>query len=111
MSPSSLPLQQLLFSLSGKSWLVGVLAVSSYTCLGSKASGRSFNFLSSPILLLLVPKPVLFVNATKNTNSEQKCATACSKTITLLPLLNPLVTFSALTLLVGRQEGHPACKK
>jgi len=23
----------------------------------------------------------------------------------------PLFTFSALTLLVGRQEGHPACKK
>jgi len=22
-----------------------------------------------------------------------------------------LITFSALTLLVGRQEGHPACKK
>jgi len=27
-------------------------------------------------------------------------------------LFNPAVlTFSALTLLVGRQEGHPACKK
>jgi len=24
---------------------------------------------------------------------------------------NALVAFSALTLLVGRQEGHPACKK
>jgi len=24
--------------------------------------------------------------------------------------LNALVAFSALTLLVGRQEGHPACK-
>jgi len=23
----------------------------------------------------------------------------------------PMLTFSALTLLVGRQEGHPACKK
>jgi len=23
----------------------------------------------------------------------------------------PSVSFSALTLLVGRQEGHPACKK
>jgi len=29
----------------------------------------------------------------------------------LLPNLNALVAFSALTLLVGRQEGHPACKK
>jgi len=27
-----------------------------------------------------------------------------------LPLTKP-VAFSALTLLVGRQEGHPACKK
>jgi len=23
----------------------------------------------------------------------------------------PVISFSALTLLVGRQEGHPACKK
>jgi len=29
----------------------------------------------------------------------------------LLPNLKALVAFSALTLLVGRQEGHPACKK
>jgi len=28
----------------------------------------------------------------------------------LLPNPNALVAFSALTLLVGRQEGHPACK-
>jgi len=27
------------------------------------------------------------------------------------PNPNALVAFSALTLLVGRQEGHPACKK
>ena len=26
-------------------------------------------------------------------------------------LLNNIHSFSALTLLVGRQEGHPACKK
>jgi len=30
---------------------------------------------------------------------------------TLLPDLNVLVAFSALTLLVGWQEGHLACKK
>jgi len=29
----------------------------------------------------------------------------------LLPNLKALVAFSALTLLVGRHEGHPACKK
>jgi len=29
----------------------------------------------------------------------------------LIPNPNALVAFSALTLLVGRQEGHPACKK
>ena len=28
----------------------------------------------------------------------------------LLPNANALVAFSALTLLVGQQEGHPACK-
>jgi len=28
-----------------------------------------------------------------------------------LYLLNLLTAFSALTLLVGRQEGHPTCKK
>jgi len=26
-------------------------------------------------------------------------------------LLGTIIAFSALTLLVGRQEGHPACKK
>jgi len=30
---------------------------------------------------------------------------------TLLPNTNALVAFSALTLLVAWQEGHPACKK
>ena len=29
----------------------------------------------------------------------------------LFPNPNALVALSALTLLVGRQEGHPACKK
>jgi len=28
-----------------------------------------------------------------------------------VPVLTQLLAFSALTLLVGRQEGHPACKK
>jgi len=28
-----------------------------------------------------------------------------------LNMITVLVAFSALTLLVGRQEGHPACKK
>jgi len=29
----------------------------------------------------------------------------------LKPILRTTTSFSALTLLVGRQEGHPACKK
>ena len=29
----------------------------------------------------------------------------------ILGCVSYLITFSALTLLVGRQEGHPACKK
>jgi len=28
-----------------------------------------------------------------------------------LPSFHFLIAFSALTLLIGRQEGHPACKK
>jgi len=31
--------------------------------------------------------------------------------VTLLPVGWEAIAFSALTLLVGRQEGHPACKK
>ena len=30
--------------------------------------------------------------------------------IVVIMILDPVVAFSALTLLVGRQEGHPACK-
>jgi len=30
---------------------------------------------------------------------------------TFVPSWYALIAFSALTLLVGRQEGHPACKK
>jgi len=33
------------------------------------------------------------------------------RTLASLPNPNALVAFSALALLVGRQEGHPACKK
>ena len=29
----------------------------------------------------------------------------------MLPVAMAIAAFSALTLLVGRQEGHPACKK
>jgi len=31
--------------------------------------------------------------------------------IILFLIYKPVIAFSALTLLVGRQEGHPACKK
>ena len=37
-------------------------------------------------------------------------AAALSKLL-FYQLLAELIAFSALTLLVGRQEGHPACKK
>jgi len=33
------------------------------------------------------------------------------RTLASSPYLNALVAFSALPQLVGRQEGHPACKK
>jgi len=37
--------------------------------------------------------------------------TSLRRTPSVLPNPNALVAFSALTLLVGWQEGHPACKK
>jgi len=51
-----------------------------------------------------------------NTNSqcgtEMVQVTLLRKTLaSSLPNPNALGAFSALTLLVGRQEGHPACKK
>ena len=35
----------------------------------------------------------------------------CTSVSVLLLLIYSVLAFSALTLLVGRQEGHPACKK
>jgi len=35
----------------------------------------------------------------------------CIKNISIKHELCVFIVFSALTLLVGRQEGHPACKK
>ena len=37
--------------------------------------------------------------------------TPLRRTVSSSPYPNALVAFSALTLLVGRQKGHPACKK
>jgi len=52
-------------------------------------------------------------NATAVPSSHNVCPTA--DPTTLRPILvdysNSLFAFSALMLLVGRQEGHPACKK
>ena len=57
------------------------------------------------------------------TGSDQDClwqvvTLAVDVVMSLLPAFNintlycmPLTAFSALTLLVGRQEGHPACEK
>ena len=43
--------------------------------------------------------------------TETVQVTPLRRTLALLPNPNALVAFSALTPLVGRQEGHPACKK
>jgi len=43
--------------------------------------------------------------------TETMQVTPLTRTLDLLPNPNALVALSALTLLVGRQEGHPACKK
>jgi len=45
----------------------------------------------------------------EHNNNDLSHAAAAATTNTILLL--QLVAFSALTLLVGRQEGHPACKK
>jgi len=64
------------------------------------------------------------VNTTSFTNLEQNCvqmaliisiSRGCSgnnmNKITIFSSAKLQVSFCALTLLVGRQEGHPACKK
>ena len=43
--------------------------------------------------------------------TETVQVTPLRRTQRIFPSLNVLVAFSALTLLVGQQEGHPACKK
>jgi len=43
--------------------------------------------------------------------SETVQVTPLRRTLAFLCNPNALVAFSGLTLLVGRQEGHPACKK
>jgi len=53
--------------------------------------------------------------STKNSLAFLRGVTVCSKHLKFHPVflwkLGVVVAFSALTLLVGRQEGHPACKK
>jgi len=47
---------------------------------------------------------------TKN-GTETVQETPLTRTLASCPNPNVLVAISALTMLVGRQEGHPACKK
>jgi len=44
-------------------------------------------------------------------NHAQDWSVYVHRSYSLTELLHCTVAFSALTLLVGRQEGHPACKK
>jgi len=39
------------------------------------------------------------------------CSTVTLQFVSLLPFCGNVTAFSALTLLVGQQEGHPACKR
>jgi len=43
-------------------------------------------------------------------NSKTESRRITHFNLVLLNIFSALITFSALTLLVGRQEGHPACK-
>ena len=65
--------------------------------------------------LVLIAQVVFLLDTHKLTNAiyhpTHALATADMGNYYLSHILAVLITFSALTLLVGRQEGHPACKK
>ena len=60
------------------------------------------------VVLALVGMCECYVLVKYGTETLQ--VTPLRRTQRLLPNPNALVAFGALTLLVGRQEGHPACK-
>ena len=53
----------------------------------------------------------LFLDDCKSSNTEQSSKTEFLLIGKQLQSFDTVRSFSALTLLVGRQEGHPACKK
>jgi len=59
----------------------------------------------------MISSPVLWFGTT---NFDNNAVVDCSMIVFLLSIIFYVffaLAFSALTLLVGRQEGHPACKK
>ena len=59
-----------------------------------------------------IPIPKLADDRLSRFCTGDRCAQQTDHAIYVISSIRPyLVAFSALTLLVGRQEGHPACKK
>jgi len=61
-------------------------------------------------------KPLKETPAYNHNHNQNKCSKQYDKrhfsaTHAFFTHICPVVAFSALTLLVGQQEGHPACKK
>jgi len=91
-----------------------------YFCVSSIYVADYFQNSFNSFLLYDLPVPLItFPGTFKNKGTSrwnfaadsdfENFATACFCSVKVLFL--PAVCLSALTLLVGRQEGHPACKK
>jgi len=70
-----------------------------------------FRFKSDLLCRWLTFITVLEHDPPVNTPNQTTVHSHISLTNNNSPFNGPLCAFSALTLLVGRQEGHPACKK
>jgi len=59
------------------------------------------------------PDPALHTHTHTHTHTRADCFRSCSCFCAFIfsTILSQFMAFSALMLLVGRQEGHPACKK
>ena len=76
---------------------------------GHNAFSPPFNATSYGGIILIFGECIRYGNGAYGTETVQ--VTLLRRTLASSPNPNALVAFSALTPLVGRQEGHPACKK
>ena len=82
-------------------------------CLRSVCSYRHMDIKVVTMLLILLYRQYSLLQTCDCSMTRQSCALAvcniCSNSGSNIIVID--CAFSALTLLVGRQEGHPACKK